>query len=224
VKALYGLKVGISGAVPLLAELRKYGGSELDIHFMLRRLVERVLGEDGSIVYGSHPTFTPIIETVAPGLVGANQVGRVIMFVARHFFPKPEKWDNFFSRHSAYATVEPIGSYDMPRNSALTEMRREMIWQTDALVCIGGKFHEDDTANQPGVEEEFGIAQKRAIPIYLIGTCGGYTRKLYEDRFADKPTMLRNHLTNIENEALAKSADVWDAIDLVMKGLGRIER
>ena len=56
----------------------------------VRRLVQRVFECGGRVVYGSHPTFTPIIESIALGMFGTGQRDRVTMLVARRYFYLPE--------------------------------------------------------------------------------------------------------------------------------------
>jgi hypothetical protein len=223
--ALRQMNVGISGAVPDPHEMEKYGGNYRLIHLMVRRIVERVLEEDGNITYGSHPTFTPIIESVVTRMSGANQtkrVKRVRMFVAKRFFAEEAEWKNFYSRHNAYAMVKPVGQFDTERDPALTQLRKRMINNADALICIGGRFHADDPKAKPGVGQEVEIALRKQIPVYLVGICGGYTRHLYEQELASDANLLRNKLSQTDNEALAKSADIWEAVNLILKGLTRI--
>ena len=76
------LSVGFSGMIPTPDERKEQGCSELDILMTVRRLVQRIFELGGRVVYGSHPTFTPIIESIALGMFGTGQRDRVTMLVA----------------------------------------------------------------------------------------------------------------------------------------------
>lgn len=230
-QALQGLQVGISGAIPEFTELRKMGGSELDIHFAVKRLTERVLTAGGSIVYGSHPTFTPIIESVALQILESNNVNpnnsqpkRVQTFASRIFFTD-EARELFRSRHSTYSEVVFTESHYSDRDYALTEMRTQMIKSTNTLICIGGKHHYND-GHRPGVDEEADLAIAKGIPVFLVGCCGGYTRTLFEKEFSTTEALskLNNRLDETENLALTNTESIWEAVDLVMRGLSRLQQ
>jgi hypothetical protein len=96
-----------------------------------------------------------------------------------------------------------------------------MIADLDALVCIGGKLHLADKAPKPGVEEEYQRALRREppIPIYLLGGYGGYTRLIYDRH---DPARVSNGLDEKDNKRLGKSVQVWDAVELVFKGLDKV--
>jgi hypothetical protein len=222
--ALSGLCIGISGAVPTPEERQEQRCSELDILMTVRRLVERIFALDGRIVYGSHPTFTPIIESVALGMFGPGQHDRVTMLVAPRFFFIPEAlhtWDEFADRHRHYAVVEPIGTPHMDRQPALDLLREALAAQADALVCIGGKSYRDII---PGVEQEATLARKAGKPLYLLGWAGGHTRTLFERDYAlNLQALGNNQLSNSENEKLCRECSISESVNLVIKGLSKIQ-
>ena len=212
-------RLGLSGAIPEPEVLRENKTNSADIHQTVRRLVERALARGDRIVYGSHPSFTPIIEDVALRFLRPDLNRRVRMFVARRFF-NPAEWDDYFARHARYASIEPIGGFETPRDEALEELRERMVSEFDAMVCIGGKLHWEGT-DKPGVLEEFekAVARQPPIPIYLLGGSGGCTRMLFENR---GPNPIPNGLDEPDNNQLGKSALVWEAIELLFKGLAQI--
>jgi SLOG cluster2 len=214
-------RLGISGAVPEPEVLEEHKASSSDIHLTVRRIAERALADGHAIVYGSHPTFTPIIEDVAlqQGL-GPDQRRRVKMFVAKRYFT-PEEWQVYRDRHARYSEVEPIGDFNTAADQALRELRDRMVGEMDAMVCIGGKLHRDNKGTKPGVEEEYERAIRRdpPIPIYLLGGPGGCTRQLYDRH---DPPKTSNGLNEDENRRLGESAQAWDAVELVFKGLSNL--
>lgn len=59
----------------------------------------------------------------------------------------------------------------------LTTMREESIKSSDIRILVGGKF-ENYLGKMPGVLEEFLIAYKQHLVIFLVGGLGGLTKKL----------------------------------------------
>lgn len=59
----------------------------------------------------------------------------------------------------------------------LTTMREESIKSSDIRILVGGKF-ENYLGKMPGVLEEFLIAYKQDLVIFLVGGLGGLTKKL----------------------------------------------
>lgn len=56
-------------------------------------------------------------------------------------------------------------------------MREESIKSSDIRILVGGKF-ENYLGKMPGVLEEFLIAYKQDLVIFLVGGLGGLTKKL----------------------------------------------
>lgn len=215
-----GLRIGLSGAVPEPEVLRDHGASSADIHMTVRRLVERALAQGDWIVYGSHPTFTPIIEEVASRRLRPDLDPRVMMFVAVRYF-SPVDWEDYHQRHARYAQVVPIGDFKTSVDYALRELRDQMVQHLDAMICIGGKLHRDQGNIKPGVLDEYERAVDRSppIPIFLLGGFGGCTREIHERH---EPQKVTNGLDAEERRRLGETAQVWDAVDLVFKGLGKL--
>jgi hypothetical protein len=186
-------------------------------------LADRIFGGGGRIVYGSHPTFTLKIEQAALGLADPYKPKRVAMIVAmRYFNPETalESWDEYAMRHGRYAKIEPIGDFHTERQTALDELRELLAQQLDALVCIGGRSHEEDH-EKPGVEQEVELVRIKDKPVYLLGGFGGHTQRLVHDRhFLQKVRGVgENGLTPADNELLCAVRSIPDAVDLVMRGL-----
>ena len=215
-KPLYGICVGISGAVPEPEVRAKYRTSEFDVLDTIRRLAERVLADGGNIVYGSHPNFTDVIDGVAEGLFPDPRPERIRMYVARRYFhPQPQStdqeeqypvWteDKYQAKHGKFARLIWVGGPDTPRAEALRELREEFVSEADALVCIGGKGPRE--GKTPGVEDEVDLAVMKSKPIYLIARTGGHTRTIRENWESEGILQARlnsNGLTYEENNNLA---------------------
>jgi hypothetical protein len=228
---LDGLTVGISGAVPDLEERAKERRSEAEIHDAVGRLVLRVLEAGGNIVYGSHPTFTDVIDGVAAGLQPKLQPGRIRMYVGRrYYYPQPESDDpeerspllssaEYEAKHGRFAEIKWVGGQHEERQKTLDELRRLFITDAGALVCIGGKGPRQ--GKTPGVGQEANLAVSKSKPIFLIGRLGGYTRTLYEEwqRNGMLQTYLgSNRLTDAENAKLVAPAPPSELVPASDKG------
>lgn len=225
---LAGICVGISGAVPAPKERQKCG--EVLIHNTLRRLVERILTAEGNIVYGSHPTFTDVIEGVAEGLFAEKpQPGRIRMYVGRRFFhPQPGTDEpdplmteqDYEAKHRQFAELEWVGPPKGNRQEVLDELREGFISAAHALVCIGGKGSRQGIV--PGVGQEAEIALHKGKPVFLMAWAGGYTETLYRDWRSGSRPRTWNSLSDAENELLSDPGHASDSVDMVLEGLSRI--
>lgn len=69
---------------------------------------------------------------------------------------------------------------------SLSLMRREMINEEHARICLGGKWIQF-RGKMPGLLEEFFIASERKKPIYLIGGYGGVCKDITDALSGKKP-------------------------------------
>jgi hypothetical protein len=232
---LQGFKVGIAGAVPSRQEQKAFQVSEFDIHQVLETLAERILATRGRIIYGSHPTFTPIIEKVALSAISDGTQGKpVIMFVSRGFFHNSQAWEAYDSRHRSYAEVRATGEVgaivnemdERHREAAyrdnLAKMRDSLTREWRALICLGGKSEADP----PGLKDEIDRTLRNVgpIPLFLLGYLGGYTHEIWNQRFRFAHESI-NRLSDEENKRLNSQGSpdqrirAWQAVDLVMAAL-----
>jgi SLOG-like protein len=216
-RRLDGMWVGLSGAVPDVEERERQRCSEAEIHATVGRLVLRVLEAGANLVYGSHPTFTDVIEGVVAGILPASHGReRVRMYVARRFChtqpdsddaeerrPPLLSEDEYLERHGAYAKLVWVGQAVCERQLALDNLRSLFINDAHALVCIGGRGIRPST--KAGVDQEVNLAQQRNLPLYLVARYGGRTRTLYDELMARTQLaeyLGKNRLTSDENAAL----------------------
>ena len=122
----------------------------------------------------------------------------------------------------------------------LTSMRQVMRGETDARVVLGGRV-EDYRGAMPGIAEEALLSLESGQPLFLLGGFGGCTRDIAETlRLVDSwagsrpawpgrqrferydPDDLHNGLSPEENQVLARSPHIDQAVSLVMLGLHRL--
>lgn len=122
----------------------------------------------------------------------------------------------------------------------LTSMRQAMRGETDARVVLGGRV-EGYRGAMPGIAEEALLSFESGQPLFLVGGFGGCTRDIAEtlglvDAWAGSraawpgrqsferygPDNLHNGLSPEENQVLARSPHIEQAVSLVMLGLRRL--
>ena len=124
--------------------------------------------------------------------------------------------------------------------TGLTAMRRTMRGETDARIVLGGRV-EGYKGDMPGIAEEALLSLEASQPLFLIGGFGGCTREIAETvglvdtwagsrppwpgrkqfkRYTQKD--LHNGLSSKENQVLARTPHLDQAVTLVMQGLRRL--
>lgn len=125
-------------------------------------------------------------------------------------------------------------------STGLTLMRQIMRGETDARVVLGGRV-EGYKGVMPGIAEEALLSFQVGQPLFLVGGFGGCTRDVAEtvglvdawsgDRRTWRgrqwfepygPDDLHNGLSIEENQVLARTPHIDQAVTLVMLGLHRL--
>lgn len=131
------------------------------------------------------------------------------------------------------------GASDAQWSTGLTSMRRAMLQNTYARIVVGGRVDHYRGA-MPGIAEEALLSLQAQRPLFLIGGFGGCARDiastigLLSDNgvrtWAGRDSFrmyaaesLNNGLSIAENQTLARSAHIDQAIMLVLRGLVRIK-
>ena len=126
--------------------------------------------------------------------------------------------------------------------SGLTAMRDHQRSSTDARVLLGGQV-ANYRGRMPGVAEEALMSLRASQPLFLIGGFGGCARDVAEtlglvgpwagsrngwpgrgefERWTGRD--LNNGLSAEENQALASTPFIGQAVMLVLRGVGRLRR
>lgn len=136
--------------------------------------------------------------------------------------------------------VPPHEPNDREWSMGLTAMRKTMQGETDARIVLGGRV-EGYRGRMPGVAEEALFSLDVGQPLFLIGGFGGCTRDIAEtvglvDSWVGSrsvwpgrqqfkhytQTDLHNGLSGEENQLLARTPHIEQAVTLVMQGLRRL--
>jgi hypothetical protein len=168
------------------------------VHAFARALLDR----QSVIIFGAHPTFSPLIFDSAKRRRPKDYQRAVHVYVSKYFVS--EKDLSTYRKQATTFATDAVGD-DLERS--LTNLRRAMIADDQAvgLVAIGGKTKSGQSA--PGVDEEIALAREAGLPVFLIGSAGGRTAQLGAEYSADGWRVKLNNLSPEQNEELRLSLD-----------------
>ena len=137
-------------------------------------------------------------------------------------------------------SIPPREPDDVTWSGGLTAMRQTMRGRIDARILLGGRV-EGYKGRMPGVAEEALLSLRSGQPVFLLGGFGGCARDIAEtltlveawpgsreewpgrSEFVNfGPESLNNGLSVEENQLLARTPYVDQALPLVLRGLHRL--
>lgn len=166
----------ISGSFPDSIDL-KYQQNIIDA---LSTVVEETLKRGGKIIFGSHPTFQGLIFEKAKEF-NSGVLKRVKLYVSKQFEGRYDV--EYFKENSEVFEIEKALSGEVA--PSLTKMRKAMISDKEvrALICIGGKEKGTSLTIVPGIDEEIALAKERELPVFILGSTSGRSKKLIKEGF-----------------------------------------
>ncbi|WP_423807868.1 TIR domain-containing protein [Photobacterium damselae] len=200
---LTDLKIGISISDPSNSEMNYIGISSEYLKRISQSLSQYILFKNGSVVYGGdlrpagHTEFIFDEAMVVQDRMKTNAI-KVYNYLAWPLYLANEEelcdWIAKYNSIASFVRVplpdEIINQIDnkkfLPPDSienkiiwckSLTYMRRKLIANTNARVCIGGLL-TGYKGVCPGVLEEILLAIEAEQPIYLLGAFGGAVEKV----------------------------------------------
>jgi hypothetical protein len=146
--------------------------------------IESILKRNGKIIFGGHPTISPLVLTVAKKFIsilnGEKDPVRIYIYQSEMFKDKISKFTNELL-DLGIGKIIWTESFNDLREKSLYDMRVQMLKQHNisAGIFIGG---------MEGIEEEFDLFKEiyPETPMYLIGSSGGATKILFEKYFKDE--------------------------------------
>lgn len=173
-----------------------------------------------SIIFGSHPTFTPLIMKMGEDRLGGARKEKIKMYMSRFFQNmNSEEVLNEYKRNTSFVMTET----DTDMEKSLTKMREAMIKSSNAsaLLVIGGKTAHN--GHTPGIDEEIKLAKEADIPVFIIGSAGGRAYEVaaeYNKCEWKIGNWIPNGLQPSENEKLLISTDFEELADMILTSLG----
>lgn len=191
-----------------------------DLDDLLVVLVGGLLTSSVTVVFGGHPTVTPLIHRIA--LDQSKQKPRIILFQLAAFRDEaPEQVNDA----SVFQKVHWVGEgvrREAQLRKDLGTMRSEMAKLSDAAIFVGGRTSRN-VARTKGLRDEF-VAFSRAhpkAPTYVLGCLDGECGRMIKDAKAGKLADDRNGLTPEERKALHGREGVDLVASLVLADLRR---
>ncbi len=175
-KPLIGISVMLSASVP--NELSSLMDAQ-DILTALILFTQKIIASGGQIVFGGHPTVTPLVRKAALSINGEKEA--VLLYQLRRFREQaPEEIRDI----EAFREIHWIGSEqgDVPMELELSEMRDAMCGASQAAIFIGGKT-SGYLGNKPGIRDEYErfLKQNPGGPVYLLGVMNGETGRIIQE-------------------------------------------
>lgn len=178
---LDGRYVFISASFPEAPPEYSEGPDSRDLLDAVASLARAILGADGRIVFGGHPSISPIVLDVASETVADDRDDEplVVVYQSRYFSEHPElelpEATRRFGRE-AWADLRFTEGMGDDREDSLRRMREAMIEETNpvAAVFVGG---------MDGIFEEWELFRERYPdrPVVPIGSTGGASAKLLRE-------------------------------------------
>jgi len=172
------------------------------------------LNRQGVVIFGAHPTFTPLIFDMAKRQRPRDFKAAVRMYASRFFAEEAA-----LAGYAKNATIMPTDAVAGRRDESLTRMRRAMIEDGNAagLVAVGGRTRAG--GHSPGVDEEIRLARERGLPVYLIGSAGGRASELGAEMSAAGWVEPLNGLSAEQNRELLTSPDYGTLANVILDDL-----
>ncbi|MEN0061282.1 MAG: hypothetical protein AAGA48_03975 [Myxococcota bacterium] len=174
-KSLDGIRIQFSAALP--QELNRTSRAQ-ELQSLVSRLFVEVGRLGGEVIFGGHPTVTPLVHRLVDG--GRLDRGAVHLVLAKGFDKKPP---NEAHDTSVFVNRQLYGKGAAPSDPAgladdLREMRQAMSKSSRAAVFMGGLTHGNVGGGVPGLEEEWEIFRDTnpRAPVFVTGMLDGYCR------------------------------------------------
>lgn len=187
---LSGKAIFLSASVPAKGSGFEDERLDLNVDDAVIALARTVFSEGGVLVFGGHPSISPLVATIAGEYAPMREDGKplALIYQSKIFEPViPKK--TLLLMEMGYATIEwteaapyeklrknpKTGRYEVPES--LKIMRERMIGETDpeAFVAIGG---------MEGIEEEVDLFHQLRpnARVYTLETTGGASSMLTRER------------------------------------------
>lgn len=199
----------LSASVPSDKRSKKYNenyteikNAQIQIEEAVISLARNIFGAGGRLVFGGHPSISPLVAMVATEFELNKDIERpdrnepgdkhIAIFQSEAYAKQiPKETSELFNLgYSTFNWTKAIDGEEfnpqinnVPQcEKSLKFMREQMMrGAIDALVCIGG---------MEGVEQEFEIFREKhpGKPIFLLSSTGGAS-KILADKYSNEPNI-----------------------------------
>lgn len=188
---LVGRTLFLSASVPTRPGFRRVEDAAFEIEQAVVAFVRTVLAEQGRLVFGGHPSISPLVAAVAgeyfPPRVKPDD-GRILIYQSRAF--ESVLPDETWAMHRfGYAQIQWIEAVNGERfdpstrgaqcSKSLAHMRESMLKETDpeVMMAIGGM---EGVLQEAELFADFARKARRGRPksIYVVKATGGGAEQL----------------------------------------------
>jgi hypothetical protein len=201
-----GIPVLLSAALP--EELRGTHRA-LDLQQLLVALLRGLLTGGGRLVFGGHPSVTPLIHRIA------SEAGFSVPSIELYQLTR-------FREEAPEEIYAPTFSLHWVDAAELSTMRDEMAERSAAALFVGGKT-SGYTGPRPGIRDEYErfLAFHPQGPVYLLGLLDGEALRMIHE-MEEAGQREPNGLSPAELRLLHQTTDVDVAVSLVLTDLRRV--
>jgi hypothetical protein len=212
-KRLNRMPVMLSASIP--DDLAQTPRSQ-DLMTAIALLTREIAAADGRIVFGGHPSITPLIHQA---LTRLGKKGMADLFQLSYFKNSAPKhiWDT-----DIFQKINWIGHEKDTLSDALFEqMREEMAKASKAAVFIGGKT-SGSLSKTPGIRDEYQRFLKHHPegPVYLTGFMDGETLNIIRELEKQKQKE-KNGLSDNELQIVRHSRSIDLIVSLIVEDLAK---
>jgi hypothetical protein len=218
---LNGLAVMLSASI-IPSELQHTPGAQ-ELYTAVIHLTQGIALSGGRIVFGGHPTITPLVRYALKEL---NLENPPVDLYQLTFYKNQAPKD--IEDTSVFREIHWIESGNNGKTSLaddLAKMRNAMAEATKAAIFIGGKTTKY-SGNIPGIRDEYNrfLTYHPDGPIYLVGLMDGETQQIIKD-LNQEGNKEPNSLTDKERQIVCFSQSIELITPVIIKDLTRqVER
>ncbi len=213
IETLQGRRILLSASLP--DELK--GTPRAQGMYDLLVLLSRALAGAGArLLFGGHPSVTPLIDRAVAGLGVEREF--LCLYQAAHFRHQILEQ---VADPSRFPQIHWIGDEGDDREAGLTAMRRAMAAEADAAILVGGRGQRPEVC--PGLREEYALFLEAHPqgPLYLLGMLEGEAGRMIAE--AEQGQLAEPNSLSAKELRLIHHADLVElVVPLMLADLGRL--
>lgn len=178
-------------------------------------IVEALFSSGVHLVFGGHPTITPLVYHAARAHAGERP--SITLFQLERFRGRtpPEVADG-----TVFGQIRWVGVSGLDIETDLANLREPMARLAEAAIFIGGKT-AGFSGGKSGIRDEFERFRAHHVegPVYLVGGAGGETARIIAE--SSGSDLEKNGTQGEARHVLHASHDAHIVAALIARDLGR---
>lgn len=189
-----------------------------NLYTTVTTLVRSLLASGFHLVFGGHPTITPLVHRAASRL--SDDKPKISLFQLTRYKDQAPKEIN---DQKVFEELRWIGDPSKPIAKDLSIMREAMVEAAQVAIFIGGKT-AGYTGDIPGIRDEYQRFRQHYPngPVYFIGMLGGESRRLIE--LSTGGIKEQNTLSNDARRLVHESGNIDSVASMVTQDILSVSR